>query len=152
MPYEPVGVFLVDQWRQIGVNVKHEQLETRLYLAAQQSDKPTYDASLDFNCDYMDEPNLQLLKYLSPSRSSLNYSGFGDPKVDELYEQQSGEFDPKKRAAILRKIEKQVFDDAYIIPTIWWQRAIVMDKKVKGWKITPSHYLNQDLTNVWLDQ
>jgi len=100
----------------------------------------------------MDEPNLQLLKYLSPARSSLNYSGFGDPKVDELYDAQSGEFDPKKRAAILRKIEKQVFDDAYIIPTIWWQRAIVMDKKVKGWKITPSHYLNQDLTNVWLDQ
>ena len=97
MPYEPVGVFLIDQWRQIGVNVKHEQLETRLYLAAQQSDKATYDASLDFNCDYMDEPNLQLLKYLSPSRSSLNYSGYGDPKVDELYDQQSGEFDPKKR-------------------------------------------------------
>ena len=152
MPYEPVGVFLIDQWRHIGVNVKHEELETRLYLAAQQSDKATYDASLDFNCDYMDEPNLQLLKYLSPARSSLNYSGFGDPKVDELYDEQSGEFDPKKRAADLRKIEKQVFDDAYIIPTIWWHRVIVMDKKVKGWKITPSHYLNQDLTNVWLDQ
>jgi len=23
---------------------------------------------------------------------------------------------------------------------------------VKGWKIGPSHYLNQDLANVWLDQ
>ena len=58
MPYEPVGVFLIDQWRQIGLNVKHDQLETRLYLAAQQKDKATFDASLDFNCDYNDEPNL----------------------------------------------------------------------------------------------
>ncbi len=31
MPYTPVGVFLIDQWRQIGVTVEHEQLETRLY-------------------------------------------------------------------------------------------------------------------------
>jgi peptide/nickel transport system substrate-binding protein len=152
MPYEPVGVFLIDQWRQIGVNVKHEQLETRLYLAAQQSDKATYDASLDFNCDYMDEPNLQLIKYLSPERSSLNYTGFADPKVDALYDQQSAEFDTKKRAALLRELERQVLNDAYTIPTIWWQRTIVMDARIKGWKITPSHYLNQDLANVWLDQ
>jgi peptide/nickel transport system substrate-binding protein len=23
---------------------------------------------------------------------------------------------------------------------------------VKGWKISPSHYLNQDLGNIWLDK
>ena len=57
MPYTPVGVFLIDQWRQLGLTVQHEQLETRLYLAAQQRDNPTYDAALDFNCDFMDEPN-----------------------------------------------------------------------------------------------
>jgi len=152
MPYEPVGVFLIDQWRQIGLSVKHEQLETRLYLAAQQSDYPTYDASLDFNCDYMDEPNLQLVKYLSPKRSPLNYTGFGDPKLDELYDRQSVEFDKKKRYALEREFEKRALEDAFTVPTIWWHRIIVHDKRLKGWKITPSHYLNQDLVNVWLDQ
>ncbi|MEK7875694.1 MAG: ABC transporter substrate-binding protein, partial [Pseudomonadota bacterium] len=68
MPYTPVGVFLIDQWRQIGVTVQHEQLETRLYLAAQQRDNPTFDVALDFNADFMDEPNLQLQKYLSHDR------------------------------------------------------------------------------------
>ncbi len=152
MPYEPVGVFLIDQWRQIGLNVKHEQLETRLYLAAQQKDNATYDASLDFNCDYTDEPNLQLLKYLSADISSINYAGYIDRKLDELYAKQSAEFDKKKRYALLREFEKYEFEQAYIVPTIWWHRIIVHDKKLKGWKITPSHYLNQDLTNVWLDQ
>ncbi len=152
MPYESVGVFLIDQWRQIGVNVKHEQLETRLYLAAQQKDNATYDAALDFNCDYNDEPNLQLAKYLSPARSSHNYSGFGNPKLDELYERQSAEFDRNKRYALLREFESLVLEDAFIVPTIWWHRIIVHDKRMKGWKITPSHYLNQDLVNVWLDQ
>ncbi|MGZ5174192.1 MAG: hypothetical protein ACXWIS_08225, partial [Burkholderiales bacterium] len=150
--YTTGGVYAVDQWRRIGVKATHEQLETKLYLAAQQKDNPTFDAALDFNCDYMDEPNLQLIKYLSPARSSLNYTGFSDAKVDEMYDQQSAEFDAKKRAEIVREIERQVLNDAYTVPTIWWHRTIVTDRRLKGWKITPSHYLNQDLSTVWLDQ
>ena len=152
MPYTPVGVFLVDQWRQIGLNVKHEQLETRLYLAAQQRDNPTYDAALDFNCDFMDEPNLQLQKYLSHDRSTINYAQQTDRVLDDLYDKQSGELDRKKRYGILREFEKRALDQAYTIPTIWWHRIIVQHKVVKGWHITPSHYVGQDLADVWLDQ
>jgi peptide/nickel transport system substrate-binding protein len=152
MPYTPVGVFLVDQWRQIGVNVQHEQLDTKLYLAAQQRDNPTYDAALDFNCDFMDEPNLQLIKYISADRSPINYAGHVDRKLDEIYDKQSGELDQGKRIALLREFERHALEQAYIVPTIWWHRIIVANKKLKGWEITPSHYLNQDLADVWLDQ
>ena len=152
MPYTPVGVFLIDQWRQIGVNVRHEQLETRLYLAAQQRDNPTYDAALDFNCDFMDEPNLQLQKYLSHDRSVINYAQQTDRVLDDLYDKQTGELDQKKRYAILREFEKRALEQAYTIPTIWWHRIIVYNKAMKGWHITPSHYVGQDLADVWLDQ
>jgi peptide/nickel transport system substrate-binding protein len=151
MPYTPVGVFLIDQWRQMGVNVKHEQLETKLYLAAQQRDNPTFDAALDFNCDFMDEPNLQLLKYLSHDRSSINYAQQIDRKLDDLFDKQSGELDKKKRYAILREFERHALEQAYTIPTIWWHRIIVTHKNLKGWHITPSHYVGQDLTEVWLE-
>ena len=152
MPYTPVGVFLIDQWRQVGVNVKHEQLETRLYLAAQQRDNPTFDAALDFNCDFMDEPNLQLQKYLSHDRAAINYAQQTDRVLDDLFDKQSGELDRKKRYAILREFEKRALDQAYTIPTIWWHRIIVHHKVMKGWHITPSHYVGQDLSDVWLDQ
>lgn len=33
---------------------------------------------------------------------------------------------------------------AYSVPILWWQRII--------WQVRPSHYLFQDLTDVWLDQ
>ena len=151
MPYTPVGVFLIDQWRQIGVNVKHDQLETKLYLAAQQRDNPTFDAALDFNCDFMDEPNLQLLKYLSHDRSSINYAQQTDRTLDELFDRQSGELDKKKRYAILREFEKRALEQAYTIPTIWWHRIIVTHRNLKGWHITPSHYVGQDLADVWLE-
>ena len=40
MPYTPAGIFLVDQWRQIGVEVEHEQSDTAPYLAHHERRQP----------------------------------------------------------------------------------------------------------------
>jgi peptide/nickel transport system substrate-binding protein len=149
MPYTPVGVFLINEWRQIGIAVEHEQLETRLYTNALRSGN--YEAGLDFNCDFMDEPNLQLIKYISADKSSINYGRYNDRKLDELYEKQIRATDPKERARLIREFETHALTQAYTVPTIWWHRIIVTWKQLKGWAITPSHYLNQDLADVWLD-
>jgi peptide/nickel transport system substrate-binding protein len=150
MPYTPVGVYLIDQWRQIGLSVEHEQLETRLYQAALSSGN--YQAGLDFTCDYMDEPNLQLIKYISADKSPINYGRYNDRVLDDLYERQKRAVDRTERAKLLREFEARELTEAYTIPTIWWHRIIVHWKQLKGWHITPSHYLNQDLADVWLDQ
>lgn len=151
MPYTPVGVFLIDQWRQIGVNVEHEQLETRLYQAKLR-DEEELDAGLDFNCDFMDEPNLQLIKYLSAENSSINYSGYNNAEIDALYEEQSRELDADRRKELIMELERMAMEEAYNVPTIWWHRIIVHHDTLKNWHITPSHYLNQDLSEVWLAQ
>ncbi len=150
MPYTPVGVFLIDQWRQIGLNVEHEQLETKLYQAALSSGN--YEAGLDFNCDFMDEPNIQFLKYISADKSSINYGRYNDRKLDELYEKQMRATDPKERYKLVREFEKRGLEEAYTIPTIWYHRIIVHWKQMKGWHMSPSHYIGQDLAGVWLDQ
>jgi peptide/nickel transport system substrate-binding protein len=150
MPYTPVGVFLIDQWRQIGVTAEHEQPETRAYIANLRSGN--YEVGLDFNCDAVDDPNLQLAKYISAKRSPINYGRYQDAKLDQLYDAQKGELDEKKRYAILREFEKHALTEAFTFPTIWWHRIIVNWKQIKGWHMSPSHYLNQDLQDVWLDQ
>ena len=150
MPYTPVGVFVIDQWRQIGVNVEHDQPETKAYIANLRSGN--YEAGLDFNCDAVDDPNLQLGKYVSASRSPINYARYEDAKLDQLYDAQKGELDVAKRKAILRQFEQHALTEAYTFPTIWWHRIIVHWKQLKGWYMSPSHYLNQDLQDVWLDQ
>ncbi|HEX9900137.1 MAG TPA: M14 family zinc carboxypeptidase, partial [Candidatus Methylomirabilis sp.] len=59
--------------------------------------------------------------------------------------------DPAERKKLVWAFERRVLDEmAYQWPTLWWQRIIPHWAKVKGWKITPSHYLNQDLRDVWL--
>jgi peptide/nickel transport system substrate-binding protein len=53
----------------------------------------------------------------------------------------------------MRDFEKRVLDtEAHEMVMTYWNRIIPLRSYVKGWKIGPSHYLNQDLANVWLDK
>ncbi|MGA0032420.1 MAG: hypothetical protein ACO3HA_03675, partial [Burkholderiales bacterium] len=142
--------FLIDQWRQIGVTAEHEQLETKLYQAAMRGGN--YEVGLDFNCDFMDEPNLQLQKYISADKSTINFARYQDRTLDGLFEKQVRATSKAERSKLLREFEKRAITEAYTVPTIWWHRVIVTWKQMKGWHMSPSHYLNQDLSTVWLDQ
>jgi peptide/nickel transport system substrate-binding protein len=51
------------------------------------------------------------------------------------------------------EFEKYVLDtEEHMFMTPWWYRIIPYQSYVKGWRISPSHYLNQDLATVWLDK
>ncbi len=148
-PYEVTGVFVIDQWRQIGLNVTHMPQEGGPYFSDFR--QGNFETGIDFNCDFMDEPDLQLLKFLSSDKSPLNYARYKDSVLDELYEKQGRATNPKERLKFLRQFEKRALDEqAYWFHVLWWQRIIPHWAKVKGWKITPSHYLNQDLRDVWI--
>jgi peptide/nickel transport system substrate-binding protein len=150
-PYEVTGVFVIDQWRQIGLNVTHVPQEGGPYFGDFR--QGNFETGIDFNCDFMDEPDYQLLKYLSADKSPLNYARYKDEVLDDLYDKQSRATNPKDRLKLLRQFEKRVLDDqAYQFHILWWQRIIPHWAQVKGWKITPSHYLNQDLRDVWLSE
>ena len=149
MPYEPMGIFLIDSWRKVGLNARHVVQETGPYIADLRGGN--YEASMDFDNIFMDEPDLLLSKYISANRSPTNFARYNDPKLDGLYEKQSRATDPAERRRLVREFERIVLDEkAYQFPALWFQRIILHWAKVKGWRITPSHHLNQDLRDVWL--
>jgi peptide/nickel transport system substrate-binding protein len=149
-PYAAAAEFLVEQWREVGADVRHAPLEMKAYLAAKQGEPPAFDAALDFACDYADEPNLQLQRWLSYDRSSVNQSGHVDRPLDILYERQEAEADRARRAVLVRQFERRALNRAYSVPVLWWHREVVLDRRVRGWHISPSHYLGQELADVWL--
>lgn len=150
-PYEVTGVFVVDQWRKVGLKVTHTPQEGGTYF--NDFRQGNFEAGIDFTCEYMDEPDLYLLKYLSSDRSPINYSRYKDATLDELYERQSRMLDPKGRLPLLRQIERRaIAEQAYQFPVLWWQRIVPHHERLKGWKIGPSHYVNQDLRDVWLGE
>ena len=149
-PYTPGAVYSIDQWRRIGVIAEHEQLETKLYqdrLAA-----GDFDVAIDFQGDYNDDPTAQFGKYLTKKASPSAYSGHADGKIDGMYEKQRRAINVAERTKIVREMDRYALTQAYNVPLMWWQRIIVNHKKIKGWYMTPSHYLWQDLSTVWLDQ
>jgi peptide/nickel transport system substrate-binding protein len=150
MPYTPAGIFVVDQWRQIGVTAEHRQFETAPYLAAMNSGN--FEAAIDFSNLFMDEPSLGLAKYVSHSKAPENRSRSEDPELDKLYEAQVRELDAKKRIAIIQQFEKRLFEQSYQVPLLWWHRIVPTHKVVMGWEMSPSHNLGQDLRAVWLNQ
>ena len=63
------------------------------------------------------------------------------------------ETDPAKQKQLMFQFAKHVMDtEAHKIVLPWWYRIVPYRSYVKGWKISPSHYLNQDLANIWLDK
>ena len=148
--YTAGGVFAIDQWRRIGVTATHEQLETKLYqdnLA-----KGNFDVGMEFISDYLDDPTQHFVKFLSKKMTTLGYSGHEDTKIDELYNKQQRILDPVERTKLVRELDVYTLTQAYAVPLLWTNRIVVMPKKVKGWHMTPSHYLSQDLVEVWLDK
>jgi peptide/nickel transport system substrate-binding protein len=108
---------------------------------------------MDFQCGYIVEPDLDLYKFLSTERNPANYGFYKDPVLDELYDKQSRATNPEERKRFIRQFEKRLLDDeAHYLMTLQWHRIIPHSAKVKGWTITPSHYLNNTLDTVWLDQ
>jgi peptide/nickel transport system substrate-binding protein len=150
MPYTPAGIFLVDQWRQIGVEVEHKQYDTAPYIAAMQSGN--YEVAIDFSNLFNDDPTLSLTKFLSRDKNPLNLSRSIDPEIDSLYEKQLREGDVEKRKLLIRALEKRLFEQGYQEPLLWWHRIVLTHKTVMGWKMSPSHNLGADLSEVWLNQ
>jgi peptide/nickel transport system substrate-binding protein len=148
--YTTGGVYAVDQWRRIGVKATHELLETKLY----QDNLATgnFDVGMEFISDYLDDPTQNFVKFLSKKLTPLGYSQHEDTKIDELYEKQRRILDPVERTKVVRALDSYVLTTAYSVPFLWSQRIVVLPKTVQGWNMTPSHYLSQDLVEVWLDK
>ncbi len=149
MPYEPLAVWMIDQWRQIGLNVKQEVIEAAAYFASLR--KGEHEVAMDFQCGYIVEPDLDLYKFVSVDKNPANYSRYTDRVLDDLYLKQSRAVDPEERSKYIRAFEKRLLDEeAHYLMTLQWHRIVPHSSKVKGWQITPSHYLNNTLDAVWL--
>jgi peptide/nickel transport system substrate-binding protein len=149
MPFSPVAIYLIDQWRQIGLKITQTALDVSQEKAAFLAGN--FDVGLDSNCSDVDEPNTQLLVYLSTDKSPVSFSHFTDRELDGLYEKQKRATSEGERKQLIHDFETRLIQQSYTAPIVWWHRIVVHSRQLKGWKILPSHYLNQDLAGVWLD-
>lgn len=151
-PYKIVGTWLIGQWKEIGVEVEQRVQPTGPFYATLRK-KKDFDISIDFNCQTVVNPLADTSKFISYDVGSSQHGQYIDRKSDDYFNKINRETDPAKQRALMREWEMyHLGEQANNMITLWWYRIIPHSSKMKGWKISPSHYLNQDLSNIWLDQ
>jgi len=150
MPHYAGADLLAESWKALGI----ETIQSRKNIWDWQklADAGDFDIALDFSGDYYDDPTMQLTKYVSKDLSPINFSGSTDRFLDALFIGQAMAGDQRERTKIVRDFERHALTEAYTVPLLWWNRIVATSSMVHGWSITPSHFLGQDLVNVWLDQ
>ena len=147
VPYIDFGVFVVQEWRKIGVEAEHRPLETAAWFADGR-DTGNFEVIINGVFNYMDDPDLFLERYTTGDTN--NWGRFSDPRIDDLFARQTRALDPSERKRLVNEIERIVLENAYHIPGLWWARSVVHWAKVRNYVAPPNHYSNQKLQNVWL--
>jgi len=150
-PYKYLAAFVIDEWSKIGLHVTQKVIPTGPFYESLRGG--TFDVTVDFNCQGVVNPPIDTAKYLPHTIQSENYGNYEDDAEMALYDKMLRESDPAKQRALMRDFETEVLDtQAHEIMLPWQYRIIPQRSYVKGWAISPSHYINQDLAVVWLDR
>jgi peptide/nickel transport system substrate-binding protein len=150
-PYKYVGTFVVDEWSKIGLKVAQKVVPTGPWFESMRNGN--FDVTMEANCQSVVNPVLDVGKYLPHTVYTENYGGYEDAKEIEMYNKMLREPDQAKQRVLMREFETYVLDtQAHEIPMMFWYRIVPYRSYVKGWKISPSHFLNQDLATIWLEK
>ena len=90
-PYEPTGIWLIDQWRQVGITAKQEIVEASAYHPMLK--RGDFEVAMDFQCGFIVEPDLDLPRFLSDS--DANYGKSNDKVLDDLYREAGARHRPR---------------------------------------------------------
>jgi len=149
LPYQDFAVFLIQEWRKIGIEVTHRPLETAAWFSDGQ-DTGNFELIVSPTVEFMDDPDQFLGRYITGS--TQNWGRYSDPVLDDLFSRQARALDPHERHRLINELQKRVLENAYYIPGLWWMRNLVQLAKVKNYVAPPNHYTNQKLQDVWLSE
>jgi peptide/nickel transport system substrate-binding protein len=149
LPYQDFAVFVIQEWRKIGIEAENRPLETAAFIADGR-DQGNFELIVSATVEYIDDPDVFLRRYTTGD--SGNLGRYSDPVIDDLFSRQVRTLDPAERKKLLVELQKRVLEQAYYMPGLWWTRNVVHWAKVKNYVAPPSHYTNQKLQDVWLSE
>ena len=117
-------------WKQIGVEVKLDNMEWQVYLnKVQQKD---YDIGSMGEYGLYNEPEDAFINYIS-SNTSYNYPGYKSAEFDKLFDEGRVATTVEARAKFFEAAEKQMMTDMPVIPLTDVLQHTLVHKRVHGW-------------------
>ncbi|MDP2953054.1 MAG: ABC transporter substrate-binding protein, partial [Chloroflexota bacterium] len=81
----------------------------------------------------MGEPDIILSRYLSGSTG--NYSQYKNPRIDELYREQSQAMDPAERVKKVLEVQRIMIEDLPFMPWAWQGYEAIHSARVKNYSL-----------------
>jgi len=147
LPFQDWGVFVIQEWRKIGVEAEHRPLETAAWFADGQN-TGNFELIVSSPSTFMDDPDVWVNRYTTGDTE--NWGRFSDPRLDDLYARQARSLDPVERKKLVNEMERIVLENVHYLPGLWWTRNVVHWAKVKNYVAPPNQFSNQKLQDVWL--
>jgi peptide/nickel transport system substrate-binding protein len=148
MPYAPFALYLIDQWRQIGVTVDQQVVDTANW--AQRRTSGNFSVIVDVTGDWGEDPSFVMARFLSSDSSFNNPTGFSDPKIEQLFQAQKLEFDPAKRTQAVNVLENYIVEQIFTMPVFRTVRLLPFATKVQNYPVVPVHNWLGDVSEIWL--
>ena len=148
--FKDPAVLLVDQLNQIYFDAELEIIESAVWYS--RVTKHDYAVGLNLTGSGVDDPDVNLVENYT-CKSERNYTGYCNPAVEKLIEEQSREADLTLRKKIVWQIERVLVEDG-ARPIIMHNRAATCwHPHVKGHVLHEnSIYNNWRFESVWLDK
>jgi peptide/nickel transport system substrate-binding protein len=150
-PYKYIGAWLVDQWSKIGLHVTQKVVPTGPWQDALRTGN--FAVAVEAPGYGIVNPPIDVQKTLPESAATENYAHYEDPQAIELYDKMLRAGDPDEQRRLMHRFEKYMLDEqVHVIKVLWWHKIVAYRAYVKGLKIAPTHFINQDLARLWLDK
>jgi peptide/nickel transport system substrate-binding protein len=147
--YVDLASFVVDQFRQVGVEVTLKQLETATWFPALA--RKDYLIGANLTAPAIDDPDANLYENYRCG-SPRNYTDYCSEEVDRLMDLQSQELDHDKRVKLVWEIQKRLELDV-ARPMLGWRREYFTQwPYVRNLVPHPSLYNWGRMQDVWLDK
>jgi peptide/nickel transport system substrate-binding protein len=148
--YRDPAVILIDQLKEIYIDAVLEPVETvnwfpKIY-------RKDYTIAINGTESGVDDPDQQFYENFVCG-AVRNYTGYCNPQVDKLIDQQSAEADPTKRKKLVWEIEWRLAEEG-ARPIIFYPRGgTCIQPHVKGLTtMVNSIYNGYRMEDVWLDR
>jgi peptide/nickel transport system substrate-binding protein len=143
-----IADILADSWQQIGVKLQPQAMDPD---ALTNVCCPAFDFDLIiWGWQWGVDPDDPLTVYRTSDIPTGNSeTGYSNPKVDELYNQQATELDPEKRREIVWEIQKITHEDVvYINP--YYQQTVqaFRNDRFKGWVVDQEKIALEDPSSL----
>lgn len=147
--YKRVLSQAADLMRQIGINVSLDLPETAQAMSMRE--RGNFDIYFEVMYANIGDPDEIRGYYVTGGPE--NWTGYSNPKLDELFTKQSRAGNLAERQKYTHEIERILARDAPVIPTFFIRYGVGQHPEVKNWTPPDTPYTTHlQMEQVWLDK